>query len=149
MFWKEKAGISWSLCVSVCFCSRRAAACQNERGGIYLRDLNCRRTPSFQLISAFAPFSSSFVQTNSILGLKLLEQCSKVCECVCLMSACVLGGWQVYHRGFLVLFFWQRKLPSEWDSKRSTRPSMSVCIGPGILNCHLCVCIYGCVRVCE
>lgn len=89
---KEKAGISYHLCVCVWvrFCSRREAACQDERTGIYRRDLNFKRAPFFQLISAFPPFFCPlFRQTDSILGLKVIQHCSEVCECVCVCVLCL------------------------------------------------------------
>lgn len=56
-----------------------------REGRIYLSDQDSEKAPSFQLISFFhfpfclrLPFSS-FLQTNSILRLKVFQQCSEVC----------------------------------------------------------------------
>lgn len=53
------------------------------------------------------------------------------CNWMCLSSTerrVFMDEWQVYVRRLLVLFFWQWKLPSEWDSERSTCRSMFLCI---------------------
>lgn len=62
-----------------------------ERIGIYLSDLNSKRAASFQLIFSFSSFF--FFQTISVLGQKVFQQHSEVCECVCFMSVCVSVFW--------------------------------------------------------
>lgn len=137
------------LCV--CFCPRREAACQNQRTCIYFSDLNSKSIPSFQLISAFVPlFPLFFPPLFSRQTLFWDRRCSSnvnrcVWVCVFYVCMCVLGGWWGYVGGFPVLSVWQRKLPSEWDSEKPTRHSMSECVGPGILNRLMCVCICVCV----
>lgn len=59
---------------------------------------------------------------------------------MCFTSQCVLGGCQIFVRGFWVILIWQRKLPSESGSKRLTCQSVQLCIGSEILNC---------VRMCK
>jgi len=145
MIYKVKTGISESL-LRECFCSRREAACQQEKHGIYLSDQNSGKPPSFQLISLFFIFlwpPSPFLFFPSDRLYCATEGVPAMSWGVCFTSACVFwaGQW------FLVLFFWQRKPPSEW--KKPTCHSKSVCTAPGILNCLLCVylCECACLRV--
>lgn len=81
-----------------------------------------------------------FVQ-SSILGLKVFQQCGVgVWMCFLCLCACVCFG---AGGGFMLVdsfVFWQRKLPSEWDSKRPTRQGMSARIGPGNIK-FACVCV--------
>lgn len=130
-------------CAWVCaFCSRCEAACQDERTGIYLRDLNSITAPSFLslLLPHFLLLFRHILFWDWGCSNEAARRVSVLCLHVC------FGRLAFYHRGFLVLFFWQRKLPSEWDSKKPTCHSMSVCMGPRILNSLLYVCEFLCAH---
>lgn len=114
----------------LCFCCKREAACQNERTSICLTDLNSKRT-SFRLIS-FLPPSFSPLVFKPFWNWRCSSNAVRCVSVLCLHVV-------VYVRGGSV--FWQWKLPSEWDGKRSARHGMLV--GPGILN-SVFVSIYVC-----